>query len=79
MKTKVRYSMTDVFEQASEREQLERDLAIRFSRKTAELPYSGSCYFCEHDLPPPMRFCDSFCRDDHEKEEEALKRNGGKR
>lgn len=71
--------MTDVFEQASEREQLERDLAIRYSRKINALPYKGACYFCEKPLPEPLRFCDSFCRDDHQKEEEALKRNGGKR
>ena len=71
--------MTDVFEQASEREQLERDLAIRYSRKINALPYTGACDFCEKSLPKPLRFCDSFCRDDHQKEEEALKRNGGKR
>lgn len=71
--------MTDVFDQASEREQLERDLAIRFSSKANELPYTGACYFCEKPLPEPQRFCDSFCRDDHQKEADALKRSGGKR
>ncbi len=38
--------MTDIFDRASEREQLERDLAIRFSSKVNALPYKGACYFC---------------------------------
>lgn len=72
--------MTDVFEQASEREQLERDLAIRFSRKVNELPATGFCLFCGELLTVPShRFCDSFCRDDHQKAQDAIERNGGKR
>lgn len=72
--------MTDVFDQASEREQLERDLAIRYSSKLNALPATGFCLSCGEGLAiPSHRFCDSFCRDDFQKAEEAAKRNGGKR
>ncbi len=38
--------MTAVFDQASEREQLERELAIRYSRKINEIPATGFCLSC---------------------------------
>lgn len=70
--------MTDVFDRASDREQLDRDMAIRFSRKTQALPATGACHFCGEPLDMPShRFCDSFCRDDYEKKEAARLRNGG--
>ncbi len=72
--------MTDIFEQASDRELLERELSIQFSRKANSIPATGFCLFCGELLTvPSRRFCDSFCRDDHQKREEAEKRNGGKR
>jgi hypothetical protein len=41
---------------------------LRLARKpVATLAYKGSCYNCDEPLPEPQRFCDSDCRDDHEK------------
>ena len=37
----------------------------------------GSCLFCHCALRHGMRWCDSGCKEDWEKEQEALRRNGG--
>jgi len=69
--------MTDIFDQASDREQLEREMAIRFSRTAHEIPATGFCLSCGEAMDAPSRrFCDSFCRDDFQKAEDARKRNG---
>ena len=41
---------------------------LRLARKPVEtLAYIGSCHNCHEPLAEPLRFCDSDCRDDHEK------------
>lgn len=57
--------MTDVFDQASEREDRDRALAIEAARGRADGPYPcGACYNCGETLQGDMRFCDLDCRDD---------------
>jgi hypothetical protein len=34
------------------------------------------CYFCSSTIDGNFLFCDSYCRDDYEREERALARNG---
>lgn len=69
--------MTDIYDQASDREQLERDLAIQYSSKVNAVPATGFCLSCGELMDvPSRRFCDSFCRDDYQKAQEADKRNG---
>lgn len=62
--------MSDVFDQATEREERDREAAVeRARRQAALLPYVGHCLFCGESLPEPRRFCDADCRDGHERVE----------
>lgn len=61
--------MADVFDQASEREQVDRDLAIAATLnriKSNQLQAIGECHNCGERLPPPKLFCDADCSADHE-------------
>lgn len=69
--------MTDVFDQATEREEKDRESAIAAQRrKAAVLPYIGCCYFCRESLPEPKRFCDADCRDGYEFEQKQRAKQG---
>jgi len=71
--------MTDIYDQASDREEQDRNLAIEHHRKANKslLPV-GSCYFCDSAINESRIFCDKECADDWEMEQSAKKRNGGK-
>lgn len=69
--------MTDIFEQGSAREEQDRELAIRFSSRLNAAPATGKCLFCGEAVGEGNRFCDSFCRDDYQRELDAQARNGG--
>ena len=62
---------------AANREQLDRDLAIRAqsAHKPALVP-NGCCYNCDEPVCADAEFCDSNCRDDYERREAAKVRNG---
>lgn len=68
--------MTDIYDQASEQEQQDRDLAIAAQRKRTNLLPTGSCYFCDSLLRDGVLFCDADCRTDYERTEKARIRNG---
>lgn len=52
--------MTDVFDQATEREEKERELAIALQRrKAAVLPDIGCCHYCGEATGAGRRFCDA--------------------
>ena len=58
----------DISDQASDTEQLDRDLCIRAARQRAEkleFKPKGRCYNCNARLSHGMRHCDADCRDDH--------------
>ena len=66
--------MSDVFDQATDREEREREYAIqRARRQTTLLPHVGRCLFCGESVPEPRRFCNADCRDGYER---IQKRNG---
>lgn len=75
--------MTDIYDQASDLEEQDRNLAIEYHRKANKslLPV-GSCYFCDSILRDGELFCTDNgkieCRDDYERVEKARERNGGK-
>lgn len=70
--------MTDIYDQATEREEQERAICIENARKsTYTLIPVQSCYFCGHVLASGRLFCDVECRDDWEIEQRAKMRNGG--
>lgn len=71
--------MTDIFDRASEREQLERDLAISSARKSASSAQAtGHCLWCNAALSQGKRWCDAECREDWELEQEANRRHRGR-
>lgn len=64
--------MTDIFDQATEREEKERELSIAAARRSAPvLPYVGVCHNCEAPTAPSVRFCDKHCLEDYERRKRA--------
>jgi hypothetical protein len=64
--------MTDIYDQATEREEKERELAIAAARRSAPvLPFIGVCHNCQAPTAPSVRFCDSDCLADYEKRKRA--------
>lgn len=57
--------MSDSFDIASEREELERQMA-RTVRQPEGPQATGRCLFCDEETP--HRWCDADCRDSWEKE-----------
>lgn len=57
--------MTDIYDQATEREEKERELCLALARSNNQklLP-KGECFNCSEALAPPCLFCDVDCRDD---------------
>ena len=68
--------MTDEHDRASILEELARDLAIRKARNTPSLPSTGFCYYCSEKIGMGERWCDNYCRDDWEREQELIERRG---
>ena len=69
--------MSDFADDASEQEEMERELSIAFHRKkTHGLLPVGSCHFCNSQVASTLLFCDGDCRDDWEREQQARIRNG---
>ena len=68
--------MTDIFDQATEREELERERAIQAARSVPPLPATGRCHYCDASVAGEAHFCDSECRSDFEREQDAKRRGG---
>jgi len=50
---------------------------IRQARsKASNMPYSGYCYYCSSPVSSPKLWCDSYCREDFEREQRILKISG---
>lgn len=58
--------MTDIYDQATAREEQERELALAHVRRHSKpaLQHIGVCHNCGESLDAPKTFCDSDCRDD---------------
>jgi hypothetical protein len=59
--------MSDIADLGAEAAEFQLSLALEKVKTTPELTIKGNCYNCDEPLPSPLRFCDSDCRDDHEK------------
>jgi len=57
--------MADIVDEAFEREELTRQLAIR-NRAVPQMTYTGECHNCEIPIDSG-HFCSIECRDDHAK------------
>lgn len=62
----------DIYDQATEREERDREMALKIAARSAPaLPYVGCCYNCGASTPESVRFCDRDCLQDYEKRERA--------
>jgi hypothetical protein len=66
--------MADEADQAQFIEERDRKLALQVRRP--ELPVTGECHYCGETIRAPRLFCESGCRDDYEREQEARRRSG---
>ena len=55
--------------------------AARLARidRNHEAKATGACLWCDQALNGPVRFCNSDCRNDWDREKKAHKRNGGRK
>lgn len=65
--------MSDLVDDASDREALDRNLALAV-RKPVPL-HDGRCLNCGEEIPGAC-YCDADCKLDHEAREAAQRRNG---
>ena len=72
--------MTDIYDQATEREEQDRALALKIRLPT--LKACGACHNCGELVTHGLLFCrpdpgiEESCRDDWEQREAAKRRNG---
>jgi len=64
----------DIFDRATEQEELARAQALAFRKP--EPAHSGHCMNCGAPLPAELVYCDRDCLVDHERAEAARMRNG---
>jgi len=67
--------LSDIFDDASETEQLHRELAIRVAREYKRVPHSGHCLSC-NEIVARGRFCNAECREDWELEQKIKRITG---
>ncbi len=68
--------MTDIFDQATEKEMRDRELAIRHARaQNQPLKFTGHCLSC-NEILQQGRFCDAECREDYELAEKMRRMSG---
>jgi hypothetical protein len=66
--------MADEVDQAQFVEERDRKLALQV--RQPELPFTGECHSCREPVSAPRLYCDSYCREDHERELAARRRGG---
>lgn len=65
----------DQLDNASDIETAEREHMIQKARSSTKVQATGHCLYCNAELPNNKRFCDEWCRDDWQLEQDARKRN----
>ncbi|MEW6772300.1 MAG: hypothetical protein AB1330_13130 [Bacillota bacterium] len=68
----------DKNDQATEQEALRLAAALAH-REPEGPPPAGECLSCGAPLKDGRRWCDADCRDDWQREQDAIRRNGGVR
>lgn len=66
----------DMLDQASENESKERERLIERARRAKPILATGHCLCCNAELKNGKRWCDEWCRDEWQLEQEAMKRHG---
>ena len=65
----------DFLDDASENENKERERLIAKARMQQKVLATGHCLYCNAELPNDQRWCDQWCREDWQLEQDARKRN----
>jgi hypothetical protein len=68
--------MSDVADRADWRIAQDIKAAMAHARKTPQLEADGHCHYCDEHVTHGVLFCNTDCRDDYQKEQEALRRAG---
>lgn len=69
--------MTDIYDQATMREEQERERSIAAVRRQNQtLAPTGACHWCDEVVKGDKRFCDADCRDMWQRQESARKSAG---
>jgi len=72
------FLMTDIYDQATAREEQERDACIaRVRSQTSRLKPVGYCYYCSEPVKSDRRFCDKDCMEDWEHQDKMHRIGGG--
>ena len=66
---------SDLFDDASDMEELHRTLSIQSIRKQKQHPFTGHCLCCNERIPQG-RFCSAECREDWEKDQKIMRISG---
>ena len=66
----------DMLDQASENESKERERLIERAKRVKPILATGHCLCCNAELKDGKRWCDEWCRDEWQLEQEARKRHG---
>jgi hypothetical protein len=68
--------MSDVADRADWRIAQDIKAAMAHARRTPKLEADGRCHYCDERVAHGALFCNTDCRDDYEKEQEAHRRAG---
>jgi hypothetical protein len=68
--------MSDVADRADWRIAQDIKAAMAHARRIPQLEADGHCHYCEEPVAHGVLFCNTDCRDDYQKEQEALRRAG---
>jgi hypothetical protein len=70
--------MTDIYDQATDKEMRDRELAIKAARaQNQPIVFTGQCLNCE-EVVTKGRFCDAACREDFELAQKMKQLSGRK-
>ena len=69
--------MSDIFDDASDAEELHRQMAIKKVRDRQLIKTTGFCLSCNARLAD-RRFCDVWCREDYERMQNICRIRGSK-
>ena len=70
--------MSDIYDQATDQEMMDRDLAIKAARaQNQPMKFTGHCKYCEEHIDRG-HFCNAECREDFEQMQKMKHLSGRK-
>ncbi len=68
--------MSDIADKSDQLIEILTSKAISFASREHYVQSNGHCLFCDESISHAELFCNTDCRDDYDKEQAALRRNG---